>query len=394
MEVNNRSINNNNNNEDVSSVNTDRASNHGVVRIHNNHNHPSTNDDDANIAATSTLLLSSSPPNNNLDVPTTVVAINNDNNVPEDDALILDAMLPLNDVVVEEKKEVKLTAEALAIVANNNVNDHHSQRGTMYNTTIGEVSSNLSRSSSESGLKISTHNKGIPSQVKVIPSPIEEEGNETPHHFQPWEEAGSVASSLGDPLLTVPAVKQDLLLVEENNNQPTTSEVIDNNSLGMGGKALSELAMEVHNNNNLTNETPPKANLSRDAVVGAAPLPSNYNIASTPIPSPTKQLVPSHPSISVDSTIATTLPPAPSRSPMPASAMRSSSNNNNHSSSSSASPSIHRNNSKKATFQQPMVLTRTSSNASSSTTATNAGRIKVRFIMQVSRYFVYHFSHD
>ena len=322
--------------EDVSSVGTDRASNHGVIR-------PTTTNQHA---------LSSSPPP--LDVPTTVVAINSAEDVISSE--VVDSTLPLNDTI---SNEVKLTAEALALA--------NEQRG-MYN--IGEASSNLSRSSSESGLKVSTHKtSGIPSQVKVIPSPIEE-GNETPSHFVPWE-AGSVASSLGDPLLNVPSVAVEL---KEEKQTASTSASLE--ETGLGPKALSELAMEVHNTSNLTSDTPPQANLSRDTTTNnnttMPPLPSNYNIASTPIPSPTKII--NNLIVSVDATIATTLPPAPSRSPMPASAIRTSSNTT----SSGTSPMIHRNNGKKATFQQPMVLTRTSSNASSSTTATNAGRIKVR----------------
>ena len=300
---------------------------------------------------TNHVVLSSSPPP--LDVPTTVVAINSAEDVISSE--VVDSTLPLNDTI--SPNEVKLTAEALALA--------NEQRG-MYN--IGEASSNLSRSSSESGLKVSTHKtSGIPSQVKVIPSPIEE-GNETPSHFVPWE-AGSVASSLGDPL-NVPSVAVEL---KEEKQTASTSASLE--ETGLGPKALSELAMEVHNTSNLTSDTPPQANLSRDTAsnnTSMPPLPSNYNIASTPIPSPTKII--NNPIISVDATIATTLPPPPSRSPMPASAIRTSSNTT----SSGTSPMIHRNNGKKATFQQPMVLTRTSSNASSSTTATNAGRIKVR----------------
>lgn len=330
--------------QSVSSVGTDRASNHGILN-----------------RALPPVSTSPVPPAS-LPVPSTVVAINSGDEV--------DAGGIQNDV--EAKTPVKLTAEALAMANQQEV------RGGMYG--IGEVSSNLSRSSSESGLKISTHKTGIPSQVKVIPpSPIDEHGestsgNETPAHFQPWE-AGSVASSLGDPLLIPVATETIKQEVEEKHlaDAPVvTTEIINNK--GMGDRGLSELAMAAQ----LATETPPKANLSstKDTVVNETslpPLPANYNIASTPIPSPSK--VVGNPAVSVDATIASTLPPAaPSRSfpnsPMPASAMRSSSTNT------SASPSIHRNNNKKATFQQPMVLTRTSSNASSSTTATNTSTTK------------------
>jgi hypothetical protein len=204
--------------------------------------------------------------------------------------------------------------------------------------------------------------------VKVIPTPIDEHGefssgNETPAHFQPWE-AMSAASSLGDPL-QIPVATETIYhdLAEQHDN------VVGSVKSRFGEKDLSEIALAVE----LAKETPPKANLSSSKDIttdetSLPPLPANFNIAATPIPSPSK-------TVGIDSTIASTLPPtAPNRSspnsPMPASAMRSSSTN------SSASPSIHRTNNKKATFQQPTALTRTNSNASSSTTATNASAAK------------------
>ena len=324
--------------QSVSSVGTDRASNHGIIH---------------RVSGGASL----TPPAT-LPVPMTVVAtISGDAGDTSEIANVPSSMQS-----ADPGGAVKLTAEALAMA-----NNHDETRSGMYG--IGEVSSNLSRSSSESGLKASTPKAGIPSQVKVIPSPIDERGectsgNETPAHFQPWE-AGSVASSLGDPLQIPVATER---MKEEVDGDA-------DNGKALVGSELSELAIAGQ----LATETPPKTNLSlpKDTAtseLALPPLPMNYNIASTPIPSPSKGI--GNPAVSVDATIAFTLPPAAPQisfqtSPMPASAMRTS-----YSIVPSASPSIHRNNNKKATFQHPMVLTRTSSNASSSTTATNASTAK------------------
>eukprot|EP00804_Cyclotella_cryptica_P009696 CCRYP_011232-RC/>CCRYP_011232-RC protein AED:0.07 eAED:0.07 QI:178/0.84/0.78/1/0.69/0.5/14/828/1553 len=344
--------------QSVSSVGTDRASNHGNGNMSR-----------VPLDALNSPPLFTSPPTSVPlpPVPTTVLAISGeiggDNNA---DAVTNGSS---RDGDVEgTPKTVKLTAEALAIA-----NKHEAEKAGRNIFGIVEVSSNLSRSSSESGLKVPLHrNGGIPTQVKVVPTEEHGDGSSgpaTPAHFQPWE-ASSVASSLGDPLQIPVAIVESIHEMEEKHNSPI------NNSKGMGERELSELALAVH----LASETPPKANLSssKDSSSHSDPttLPpiSHNDISCTPSSSPSK--IVHNSSVLVDATIASTLPPtAPTlrsipNSPMPASAMKTPSAN------SSSSPSVTRNNSRKATFQEPSMLTRTSSNASSSTTATNTSATK------------------
>ena len=344
--------------QSVSSVGTDRASNHSNINISR-----------AALDAVNSLPLSTSPPTSiPLRPPTNVLAISGEIGGSSNSDVVTNGCSRDGDVE-GAPKTVKLTAEALAMA-----NQTEAENVGRNIFGIVEASSNLSRSSSESGLKVSIHkNGGIPTQVKLVPT--EEHGDSssgpaTPAHFQPWE-AASVASSLGDPLqIPVATVENTQELEEKYSN-------ISDNAKGMGERELSELALAVH----LASETPPKANLSSSkdnathsdpTTLLSPPISPNY-IESTPS-SPSKFVQNS--SVLVDATIASTLPPtAPTfrsipNSPMPSSAMKTSSAN------SSSSPSINRNNSRKATFQEPTLLTRTSSNASSSTTATNASATK------------------
>ena len=338
--------------QSVSSVGTDRASNHG------NLSRALASEDARQNAG-----LSSSPPIvSALPVPTTVVAISG--GIEGEAAAVVDGLtngIAQGELLPGETLEtVKLTAEALAM-ANNQQTDKSGRN--MFG--ILEVSSNLSRSSSESALQTSSHkNGGIPSQVKVMPNLAENgecsSGNETPAHFQPWEQ-GSVASSLGDPL-QIPVAAVETIQEVEGRQCDTPGRDKRNDMLT---KELSELATAVH----LATETPPKANLSSSK--DDSNTDSTTFSIGTPNASPTKTVL-------VDATLASTLPPmsppmtrSVPNSPMPASAMRTGSAN------SSLSPSIHRpNHTRKATFQEPTLLIRTSSNASSSTTATNASTTK------------------
>lgn len=370
----------------VSSVGTDRASNHG-----NSIRPPATQSNNNNNAQQqSNVPLSTSPPAPSmLPVPTTVVAINvGDAEILNDASSREGDLGGVSAAATTSANTVKLTAEALAknddaLANNSNGIDINGGQG-MYG--IMEMSSTLSRSSSESGLKnVYKGANSIPSQVKVVP--IKECGGEndsgaaTPAHFQPWE-ASSVTSSLGDGSLHA-------VMAGVEPDAPVEGAAVEDNAKGLGeSRALSQMTLDVRPS--LSSETPPKANLSStkfgDTTVAEPSLPP---LPNTPSRTPSKAIPVLHSvttpeallpmrenvSVLVDSTIASTLPPAPPgsksipNSPMPPSAFRGQA-------SVTASPAINRNNSKKATFLEPVTLTRTSSNGSSNTTATNASVAK------------------
>lgn len=322
----------------VNSAGTDRASNHGVARLALENISPSSQD----LSQIQTLA-----------VPATVVAI--DGGVGDgtmSDASALEA--------------VKLTAEALAknnrdLAKKNQINN---AAGGIFG--IVEVSSTLSRSSSESGPK-NLYRSTLPPQVLVT----EESGAATPAHFQPWD-ASSVCSSLGDPSLPMVTI-----------------------GTGGGGVAsmereLSETAVLVYPNPTEILDTPPKGNLSSAKNACLPPLPQTPPRA-TPVPnsvtatttvSSVPDVLPTS-AVIVDATITSTRPPPPPPrtsylsspypiSPRPPSAIRMSSGGT------VPSPAI---NFKKATFQEPIKITRTNSNgssATSNTTNTNATVTRIR----------------
>jgi len=312
----------NDGNGSVSSVGTDRASNHNNNRTNKEMNQLQ---QQQQVADTPPPLYSPNSPT--LPVPTTVVAA-----IDAPNALSESAPSPL-------EEPIKLTAEALAKqnqallqqgdinMINNRMNNNIRGSPGIFGNIV-EVSSNLSRSSSDNSgyLKnLYSANSGISninsssngngdgnlksSNASSIPS--SGSGAATPAHFQPFEDVSSLGSLAEDALQpTMSALEEQLVpltdIVSDTTIDACAALIIDNNEGTVGqvhevpirdtalmtdsilspsgsgrlsNRVLSDMALSVHPT--LSSETPPKDNLSSSLTMSGK-VTNNLVVFETP----------------------------------------------------------------------------------------------------------------